>query len=82
MRQRVGTQLEIDDQRARQCRLGFAGGAGGGSVDAFDVERSAVAGGHPQAAALPAGVRVVDAAVTTKRSGSTRYAIAAGWPRL
>ena len=79
MRQRVGTQLEIDDQRARQCRLGFAGG---GSVDAFDVERSAVAAGHPQAAALPAGVRVADAAVTTKRSGSTRYAIAAGWPRL
>jgi len=43
MRQRVGAELEIDDERARQCCLGFAGGAGGRRVDAFDVERRAVA---------------------------------------
>jgi hypothetical protein len=43
--------------------LGFAGGAGGWGVDAFDVEGGAVARGHPQAAALPADIRVVDAAV-------------------
>ena len=55
--------LELDDQRARQGRLGLAGGAGGGSVDAFDVERRAVARGHPEAAPLPAGVLVVDAPV-------------------
>ena len=62
MRQRIRAELELDDKRARQCLGRLAGGAGDRSVDAFDVERRAVARGHPEAAALPADVRVIDAA--------------------
>jgi hypothetical protein len=34
MRERIGAELELDDQRARQGRRGLAGGTGGGGVDA------------------------------------------------
>src|SRR5215471_10259630 len=63
MRQRIGAQLEVHDQRARQRLRGLAGGARGRGVDAFDMHRGAVAGGHPQTTALPASIGVVDAAV-------------------
>ena len=63
MRQRVGTELEMDDERARKSRLGLAGGAWGGGVDAFDVEGGTVARGYPQSAAFPAGIGVIDAPV-------------------
>jgi hypothetical protein len=72
MRERVGAELEVDHERARQGRLGFAGGARSGRVDAFDVEGGAVARGHPQAAALPADIRVVDAAFEALLEGPHR----------
>src|SRR5262245_25482150 len=50
LRERIGPHLELHNLRP----LAFA---------AFVMERRAVAGGRPNAAALPAGVRVVDAAV-------------------
>ena len=47
MRQRIGAELEFDDERARQGLGCGARGAGGRRVDAFDVERCAVTRGHP-----------------------------------
>src|SRR5262249_2293141 len=58
--QRIGAQLEVHDQRARQ---GLARRSGARRVDAFDVHGRAVAGRHPQPPALPPGLRIVDAAV-------------------
>src|SRR2546427_6719724 len=58
--ERIRTQLEVHDQRAGQ---GLAGRAGTRRVDALDVHRRSVARGHPQSSALPAGLRIVDAAV-------------------
>src|SRR5437868_12835351 len=63
IRQRVGAQLKLDDERAGQRLLGSARGAGGRCVDSLDVERRAVARGRPQAAALPAGLWIIDAAL-------------------
>src|SRR2546427_566909 len=60
MRERIGAQLEVHDQWAGQ---GLARSAGTGRVDAFDVHGRSVARGHPQSPALPAGFRIVDAAV-------------------
>src|SRR2546426_11041041 len=60
MRERIGAQLEVHDQRAGQ---GLARSAGTGGVDAFDMHGRSVARGHPQSPALPAGFRIVDAAV-------------------
>src|SRR5262249_42581886 len=60
MGQRVRPQLEVHDQRAGQ---GLARRARTGRVDALDVRRGAVAGGHPQSFAFPAGIRIVDAAI-------------------
>src|SRR6266545_8018495 len=51
LRQRIRPHLELHELRP----LALA--------DAFVVERRAVAGGGPDAAALPAGVRIVDAAI-------------------
>src|SRR5262245_55573196 len=50
MGQRIGPQLEVRGQRL-------------GALAAFDQPRRAVAVGGPQATALPAGIRIVDAAV-------------------
>ena len=47
MRERIGAELELDDQRTRQGRRGLAGGAGGRRVDALDVLRRAVARARP-----------------------------------
>ena len=47
MRERVGAQLELDDQGTRQSRLGLARGAGRGGVDALDMLRRAVARARP-----------------------------------
>jgi len=60
MREWIGAQLEVYDQRARQ-RLARRARTGG--VNAFDVRWRSVAGGHPQAPAFPAGIRIIDAAV-------------------
>src|SRR5262245_54935325 len=60
VRQRGRGPLEIHDQRARQ-RL--ARRAWARRVDTFDVHRRAVAGRRPEPAALPSGLRIVDAAV-------------------
>src|SRR5262249_5031103 len=43
MSERVGTQLEVDDQRTRRRCLGLARCAGMRRVDAFNVHRRAVA---------------------------------------
>src|SRR5262245_52839089 len=51
LRQRIGTQLQLHELR----HIALA--------DAFVMERRAVAGARPHAAALPAAVRVVDAPV-------------------
>src|SRR5665213_1760414 len=48
--ERVGAELEVDDQRLA-------------ALAAFLEPRRAVAAGGPQAAALPAGIGIVDAAV-------------------
>src|SRR5215831_12792975 len=72
MRERIGAELEFDDERAR---IGFrrgAGSAGGGRVDRLDVEWRAVARGRPQFAAFPAGLRVVDAAFESLREKAHR----------
>src|SRR5215472_12743995 len=53
---------EFDDERARQCRLCGAERARRRRIDSLDMLRRAVARGGPQRAALPAGVRIVDAA--------------------
>src|SRR5436190_22335541 len=50
MRERIRTQLQLHELR----RLALA---------AFAVERRTVAGACPHAAALPAGIRIVDAPV-------------------
>src|SRR5579871_6611654 len=50
MRKRIGTELELDDLRQR-------------ALAGLAMERRAVAVRRPQGAALPAGVRVIDAAV-------------------
>src|SRR5215831_10930822 len=50
MRQRVRTDLELDDLRQR-------------SLAGFAMERSPITVGRPQAAAFPAAIRIVDAAV-------------------
>ena len=68
-RERIGPQLEVHDQRARQ-RL--SGRARARRVDAFDVHRRAVARGHPQPLALPAGFRIIDAAVHALREEAHR----------
>jgi hypothetical protein len=47
MCQRVGAELEFDDERARQRLRRSPRRAGGRRVDAFDVERCAVARSHP-----------------------------------
>ena len=75
MRQRIGAQLEVHHQRARQ-RLARRARTGG--VNAFDVRWRSVAGGHPQSFALPAGIRIVDAAVhafgeETHRIGDAQF---------
>src|SRR5215467_10586056 len=51
MRQRIGTQLQLHELR----HVALA--------DAFAMERRAVAGAGPHAAALPAAVGIIDAAV-------------------
>src|SRR2546427_10581938 len=56
----IRTQLEMHDERAGQS---LAGRAGTRRVDALDVHRRSVARGYPQSSALPAGLRIVDAAV-------------------
>src|SRR2546427_12741659 len=58
--ERIRTPLEMHDQRAGQ---GLAGRAGTRRGAALDVHRRSVARGHPQSSALPAGLRIVDAAV-------------------
>src|SRR6266568_2193215 len=63
MRERIRAQLEVHDQRARSGGCGLAWRAWSGRVDAFDMDRRAVAGGHPEAAALPAGIAIIDASV-------------------
>ncbi len=65
MRERIGTQLELHDQRARQRCRRLARSAGGRRVDALDMLRRAVARGRPQGSPLPAGVRIVNAAFET-----------------
>jgi MFS transporter, AAHS family, 4-hydroxybenzoate transporter len=47
MREGVGAELEFDDERARRGLRRGAGRAGRRRVDALDVERRAVARGHP-----------------------------------
>ena len=47
MGERVGTQLKSDDERARHCLRRGAGRAGSRCVDPLDVERRAIARGHP-----------------------------------
>src|SRR5438067_2253901 len=62
VRERIGAQLEMHDERARQ-RLAWR--ARTGRVDAFDVHRRSIAGRHPQPTPLPPRLRVVDATVDT-----------------
>src|SRR5215469_923895 len=63
MRERIGSQLEVHHQWARQRSRAGTGRAGRGCIDALDMRRRAVARRHPQAAALPAGIGIIDAAV-------------------
>src|SRR5262245_62385282 len=58
--ERARTQLEVHDQRARQ-RLPWS--AGTRRVDTFDVHGRTIARCHPEAAALPARLGIVDPAV-------------------
>jgi len=60
MCERIGAQLEVHHQWPGQ-RLSRR--ARTGRVNTFDVRWRSVAGGRPQALALPAGIRIVDAAV-------------------
>src|SRR4051812_47357327 len=63
VRERARAELELHHQRARPGLLRRAGRARMGCVDAFDVRRRPIAGSDPEAAALPADLRIVDSAV-------------------
>src|SRR5260221_12426179 len=62
MREGVGAELELDDERARQGLWRRPWRARRRRVNALDMLRRAVTRSHPQRTALPAGLRVVDAA--------------------
>jgi hypothetical protein len=72
MRERIGPQLEVHDERARIGSRRRARRARRIGVDRLYVIGRAIAGGDPKAPALPAGLLIVDAAVDALRVEAER----------